>query len=182
MNKKKIVYIVILILFVVLIGIAILNNVEIKDNAEENTILEYVPEEEISDKQNRRTIVTLYFVNNKTGEMVPEARNVDAKELLEQPYDKVINFLIAGAEDESWGNTIPEGTILNSVSIKGEEVIVDFNEKFIGEDDVNSEMFVNRVYSVVDTLLEFKDVSSVKFLINGEEVEGLRESFTKRDN
>ncbi len=38
------------------------------------------------------TIVTLYFVNNKTGEIVPEARNIDAKELIENPYEKVINF------------------------------------------------------------------------------------------
>ena len=63
MSKKKIVYIVVLILFVVLVGIAIFNNIEIKDNNEANTVLEYVPEQEISDEQNRMTIVTLYFVN-----------------------------------------------------------------------------------------------------------------------
>ena len=96
MSKKKIVYIVVLILFVVLVGIAIFNNIEIKDNNEANTVLEYVPEQEISDEQNRMTIVTLYFVNNKTGEIVPEARNIDAKELIENPYEKVINFLIEG--------------------------------------------------------------------------------------
>ena len=163
-------------------GIAIFNNVEIKDNQENNIVLEYTPEEEISDKQNRNTIVTLYFVNNKTGEMVPEARSLDAKELLEDPYKKVINFLIEGSEDESLENTIPEGTILNNVSLKGEEIIVDFNETFINDDDVKSEIFVNRVYSVVDTLLEFKDISSVKILINGEEVDGLKESFVKREN
>lgn len=182
MKKKKIVYIVILILFIILVGIAIFNNVEIKDNQENNIVLEYTPEEEISDKQNRNTIVTLYFVNNKTGEMVPEARSLDAKELLEDPYKKVINFLIDGSEDESLENTIPEGTILNNVSLKGEEIIVDFNETFINDDDVKSEIFVNRVYSVVDTLLEFKDISSVKILINGEEVDGLKESFVKREN
>jgi len=182
MKKKKIVYIVILILFIILVGIAIFNNVEIKDNQENNIVLEYTPEEEISDKQNRNTIVTLYFVNNKTGEMVPEARSLDAKELLEDPYKKVINFLIEGSEDESLENTIPEGTILNNVSLKGEEIIVDFNETFINDDDVKSEIFVNRVYSVVDTLLEFKDISSVKILINGEEVDGLKESFVKREN
>ena len=43
-------------------------------------------------------------------------------------------------------------------------------------------MFKNRVYSVVDTLLEFKDISSVKILINGEQIEALKDSFTKRDN
>jgi len=131
---------------------------------------------------NNFSILIIYFVNNKTGEMVPEARSLDAKELLEDPYKKVINFLIEGSEDESLENTIPEGTILNNVSLKGEEIIVDFNETFINDDDVKSEIFVNRVYSVVDTLLEFKDISSVKILINGEEVDGLKESFVKREN
>ena len=128
MSKKKIVYIVVLILFVVLVGIAIFNNIEIKDNNEANTVLEYVPEQEISDEQNRMTIVTLYFVNNKTGEIVPEARNIDAKELIENPYEKVINFLIEGSEDENLKITIPEGTVLNLTTLNGEEIEIDFNE------------------------------------------------------
>ena len=177
MSKKKIVYIVVLILFVVLVGIAIFNNIEIKDNNEANTVLEYVPEQEISDEQNRMTIVTLYFVNNKTGEIVPEARNIDAKELIENPYEKVINFLIEGSEDENLKNNIQEGTVLN-----GEEIEIDFNENFAKDCDENPEIFKNRVYSVVDTLLEFKDISSVKILINGEQIEALKDSFTKRDN
>lgn len=182
MSKKKIVYIVVLILFVVLVGIAIFNNIEIKDNNEANTVLEYVPEQEISDEQNRMTIVTLYFVNNKTGEIVPEARNIDAKELIENPYEKVINFLIEGSEDENLKNTIPEGTVLNLTTLNGEEIEIDFNESFAKDCDENPEMFKNRVYSVVDTLLEFKDISSVKILINGEQIEALKDSFTKRDN
>lgn len=182
MSKKKIVYIVVLILFVVLVGIAIFNNIEIKDNNEANTVLEYVPEQEISDEQNRMTIVTLYFVNNKTGEIVPEARNIDAKELIENPYEKVINFLIEGSEDENLKNTIPEGTVLNLTTLNGEEIEIDFNENFAKDCDENPEMFKNRVYSVVDTLLEFKDISSVKILINGEPIEALKDSFTKRDN
>lgn len=182
MSKKKIVYIVVLILFIILVGIAIFNNIEIKDNNEVNTVLEYIPEQEISDEQNRMTIVTLYFVNNKTGEIVPEARNIDAKELIENPYEKVISFLISGSEDENLKNTIPEGTTLNSVTLKGEEIEVDFNENFVKDCDENPEIFQNRVYSVVDTLLEFKDVSSVKILINGEQIEVLKDSFTKRGN
>ena len=151
MSKKKIVYIVVLILFVVLVGIAIFNNIEIKDNNEANTVLEYVPEQEISDEQNRMTIVTLYF-------------------------------LIEGSEDENLKNTIPEGTVLNLTTLNGEEIEIDFNENFAKDCDENPEMFKNRVYSVVDTLLEFKDISSVKILINGEQIEALKDSFTKRDN
>lgn len=174
MNRKKIVYIVILILFIILVGIAIFNNIEIKENVEENTELEYVPEQEISDKQNRMTIVTLYFADNKTGEIVPEARNMDAKELLENPYEKVINFLIEGSENENLEKTIPEGTVLNSANISGEEITVDFNENFMRDCNENPEVLKLRVQSVVDTLLEFKDISNVKIVINGVQIEEIK--------
>ena len=87
-----------------------------------------------------------------------------------------------GSEDENLKNTIPEGTVLNLTTLNGEEIEIDFNENFAKDCDENPEMFKNRVYSVVDTLLEFKDISSVKILINGEQIEALKDSFTKRDN
>lgn len=182
MKRKKIVYIVLLILFIILIGLAIFNNIDVRDNKNENEITEYVPEEEISEEQNRRTIVTLYFVDPSTDTLIPEARNLDAKELLENPYEKVANLLIEGSENEMVGKSIPEGTILNKVSLNGEEIIIDFNEKFVENADVHSEEFLQIVYSIVDTELEFSDVSSVSFLINGEKFDGLQDSFTKREN
>jgi len=181
MAKKKWIYIVLVLLFCIIIGIVIFKNIDIVDTKNENEVVinDYVPEEEISDEQNRLTIVTLYFVNPASGELIPEARKLDAKELLENPYEKVINFLIEGSVNEQIGKTIPEGTTLNSVSLNGEELTIDLNENFIKDKDVKSAEFSNIVDSIVNTCLEFNDVSSVKFLVNGESVSGLDKSYSK---
>ncbi len=181
MTKKKWIYIVLVLLFFIIIGIVIFKNIDIVDTKNENEVIinDYVPEEEISDEQNRLTIVTLYFVNPASGELIPEARKLDAKELLENPYEKVINFLIEGSVNEQIGKTIPEGTTLNSVNLNGEELTIDLNENFIKDKDVKSVEFSNIVYSIVNTCLEFNDVSSVKFLVNGEIISGLEKSYSK---
>ena len=56
---KQIVYFVATLLFAVVIIFAILKNTNQVDV--ETTMSEYTPEEEITDQQNRMTIVTLYF-------------------------------------------------------------------------------------------------------------------------
>jgi len=181
MAKKKWIYIVLVLIFCIIVGIVIFKNIDIVDTKNENEVImnDYIPEEEISDEQNRLTIVTLYFVNPASGELIPEARKLDAKELLENPYEKVINFLIDGSENEQIGKTIPDGTTLNSVSLNGEELTIDLNENFIKDKDVKSVEFSNIVYSIVNTCLEFNDISSVRFLVNGEAVSGLEKSYSK---
>ena len=69
--------------FAVVIIFAILKNTSQVDV--ETTMSEYTPEEEITDQQNRMTIVTLYFWDAQNCKMVPEARNVDVKDLVEDP-------------------------------------------------------------------------------------------------
>ena len=52
------------------------------------TVEDYQPEEEISSEQMRQTIVSLYYKNKETGELMPEGRIIDSKELLNEPYKK----------------------------------------------------------------------------------------------
>ena len=59
MNKKKIIIIAILILVLGIIGWFIWS----RQSDNQNKIVEYLPEEEISDAQLRQTIVSLYFQN-----------------------------------------------------------------------------------------------------------------------
>ena len=58
-NKKIIMYVSIISIVIILVGVGyyILNNT--KNN---NKVLEYIPEEEISKEQLRQTVVTLYFL------------------------------------------------------------------------------------------------------------------------
>ena len=47
-------------------------------------ISENEPEEEISQAQERETLISLYFKSKKTGEIEPEARLMDVKELVKK--------------------------------------------------------------------------------------------------
>ena len=51
---------------------------------------------EITDKQLRQTIITLYFLNPDTYEIIPEARQFDAKKLLDNPY--IAGLTLVGGE------------------------------------------------------------------------------------
>lgn len=174
---KKIVWFVIIILFIVLILFLVLKNNK-KENTQ-NEISEYTPQEEISDKQNRMTIVTLYFLNPNTNELVPEARGIDVKELMDNPYETILELLINGSEDPKIGKTIPDGTKINSVKLDGEQLIIDLDEFFVSQYEMGSKEQNQMIYSIVNTFLELKEINSVKFLVNGEKIEGMEDAFSK---
>lgn len=175
---KKLVYFVVGLLFVCVIVFAVLRNMNQVDV--ETTLSEYVPEVEITEQQNRMTIVTLYFWDAQSNKMVPEARSVDVKELMSNPYKKILSLLIDGSEDDSIGKTIPAGTVVNSVELEGDNLIIDFNDSFIRGYDVGSEEHLRIVYSVVDTFLELKEVNTVSFLVDGQVVDGMSDRFVSR--
>ena len=74
--------------------------------------VEYEPQEEISDEQERKTMISLYFVNKTTRNVEPEARMLDVKTLIKDPYTVIINMLIDGPKNGNHDNVIPEGTTL----------------------------------------------------------------------
>ena len=96
MKKKIIILIIILLLVTILIG----GYFFIK-NKNKQELEEIIPEEEISDEQMRQTIVSLYFYNDETKELISEGRLIDAKDLLENPYQKLMELLIQGPENQS---------------------------------------------------------------------------------
>lgn len=130
---------------------------------------EYTPQEEISNEQLRQTLITLYFKNKQTGSLSPEARMIDSKILLNNPYNELIKLLIEGPKNESLERLIPEGTNVNSIEIKKGIVYIDFSEEFIKVGNMGAEEEGKIIYSIVNTLTELTEVSGVKILINGEE-------------
>lgn len=163
--KKIVVLIVIMVTL-----ISVFTYLVVVNSEPEHT--EYVPEEEISDKDLRNTIITLYFETNDTGEMQTEARLVDSKDLLEDPYSYLINLLIEGPKNDSLRKNIPEGTKLNSTFLLGECLVVDFSKEFIENSKGDALQKSNIIYAVVNTVTELKEVSRVKILIDGEESDG----------
>lgn len=168
-NKKIFMYIGIIILILIVLGLGYLIFININFNKDNNTIDEYIPEPEITDEQLRETIVTLYFMNVETAQIEPEARKIDAKELLENPYKKIIQLLIEGPKNEKLTKLIPDNTLINSVYEKSGIVTIDFSEAFINEQRLGKEQEEMIINSIVKSLTELTEVTKIRILINGEE-------------
>ena len=163
--KKKLFIIIAIIIIILAIMVFLFKDNFIK---EEEVIEEYIPEEEISDEQSRETIITLYFQNIESNNLNPEARKIDANELIKNPYEYLINLLIQGPKNEKLKNIIPEGTKLNSTKLQGEILIIDFSKEFINAniENVDEENIINEI---LYTVTQLNEVNGIKILIDGEE-------------
>lgn len=170
-NKKIIMYVGIIIIVLILLGIGylIINNIK---NKNKDIISEYTPQEEITEAQLRQTVITLYFLDSNNYELAPEARQIDAKELIDNPYAVLINLLIEGPKNEKLLKLIPENTILNNVKIENDILYIDFSEEFIKEQNLGREQEELILKSIVNTVTELTEINKVSFLINGEEAKG----------
>lgn len=168
-NKKLLYFIIILIIILAVLGILFFFNSDDSKENISNEITEYTPAEELSDDEIRKTIISLYFKNIETNSLVAEARCIDVKELYKEPYSYLINMLITGPENEKLESAIPEGTKVNSCTLKGTTLYIDLSKEFIDNAPSGIEEESMVVYSIVNTLTELNEVSEIKFLINGEE-------------
>lgn len=165
-NKRFKMFIGILVI-VTLVGISgfyIFNQLN-KDNFFE----EYIPEQEISDEQFRTTNVKLYFKEVNSNNLKAESKNIDAKDLISNPYITLVNLLIQGPTSLDLQATIPEGTTVNSTSLIGDTLVLDLSESFINNHPGTVEAENATIYSIVNTLTELTEVNSVRILINGVE-------------
>lgn len=167
-KHKKQIIILLIVLFIIAIigGIYIYNKEKTKEIGQ---LVDYIPAEEITQEQLRRTIVSLYFANKETKILIPEARTVDVKELVKQPYETLLNLLIEGPKDEKLEKTIPEGTKINKVELKDKILYIDFSEEFVNNHTGGVEAESNTIYAIVNTLTQLNEIESIKILINGQE-------------
>ncbi len=75
-------------------------------------------------------------------------------------------------------NTLPEGTVINSVVAVGDCLTVDLCQKFYDELAANPKTASLVLASIVTTLTELKDVNSVSFLCEGK-LPSISGNFTK---
>ena len=170
MKNKKLLYgIIVLILILIVFGAILFLTPSNSNQNNSNQLAEYTPQQEFSDDEIRKTIVSLYFKNIETNSLIAEARCIDVKDLAKDPYTCLINLLITGPESKKLESAIPEGTKVNSCVLKGNTVYVDLSTEFVNNAPagISEESIV--VYSIVNTLTELNEVSGVKILINGEE-------------
>ena len=86
--------ILVVVCIIIIIGAVVALNCNVEN--------EYVPEAEIEDKELRKTMVSLYFQDKISKELVKETRLIDSKNLLREPYQELLNMLIRGPENTNY--------------------------------------------------------------------------------
>lgn len=168
--KKKVILIILVIVLLLVLGMMYFVN----QPKEEETI-DYLPEEEISDEQLRKTVVSLYFVNKETGELMPEGRLVDVKLLLNDPYYTLMGLLMEKPNNEVLESTIPQGTRINAISLKGDILTLDLSKEFVENHRGGEKSESNTIYSIVNTMTSLTEVNGIKIMIDGEENKGFQD-------
>lgn len=170
MKSQKTIIIFSSLLIIILIG-GFFTIKYVKNKKEENNIKEYTPEEEITEEQARQTIVSLYFLNKETKEIEPEARLVNIKELINNPYEKIINLLIEGPKNDRNEKIISDGTKLLKSYMENDCLILEMSEEFLNYNKEDEKIKNNLINSITKTMTELTEVNKIKILVNGNEIE-----------
>ena len=180
MKNRKIVIIFVCLFLLVLIG-GFFAIRYVKSINQETTIEEYVPEEEITEEQLRQTIVSLYFLDKQSNELVPEARLIDIKEMMSNPYEKLVNLLIEGPKNEKNSKVMSENTKLLRNYLEEDCIVLDFSSDILNYDKENEKGKENLINSIVNTLTELSEINSVKILVEGNQNEEFNEEYMRND-
>ena len=178
MKSKKIIIIFSILLIIILLG-GFLTIKHVKNKQQENMLSgEYVPQEEISENQMRETIVSLFFLDEETKKLEPEARLVDIKEIINDPSDKLVQLLIEGPKNIKNEKIIPDGTKLNKSYMDNDCVVLDFTKEILNYNKIEEKGKENLINSLVNTLTQLTEVNNVKILIDGNENEEFNEMYS----
>lgn len=177
MKKKRLIVIITLIL-ITIFAFIVYNNISI-EKKQEDEYQNYVPQEEISEEQNRQTKVTLYFENIDTGELESEIKIMNANVLINNPEKELFNLLIKGPQSSNLKKLVPDGTVLHDITVEKSCAIINVSNEFLNfENEENKLKIIN---SIVNTLTNLKEINSIKFLINGEENDSLMDIYMKNN-
>ena len=175
-NKKIGIIFFIALIIVLIVGYFLIQY--FKNKEEKVSVEEYTPQEEITDEQIRQTIVSLYFPSEEN-QLKPEARLIDIKDIINNPYEQLINLLIEGPKNEKNKKVIPENTKLNKTYLEGDCVVLDFSSEILNYSKENKNAKNNIINSIVNTLTELTEVNKVKILINGKENDEFKEIYER---
>ena len=120
---------------------------------------EYIPESEIDESEYRNTIISLYFQNKESKELQIETRTLETLE-----------------------SAIPKETKLIGTVLENDCLVVNLSKEFIEKQEGDAVAKVNSIYSIVNTVTELKEITSVRILIEGEANKGFESDGIKFDN
>lgn len=167
MNKKIKIIIICGVIIVVGVITFIIVNKKVSDN--EKVVNEYQPEEEISEEQERETILSLYYRNKTSKEIEPEAKLIDVKKLMNDTYTTIMQLLIDNPNNDNLESTIPSGTSINGISRENDVLTIDFSKEFIDNHEGGKDSEMQTINSIVNTFTELTEIDAIKIKINGEE-------------
>ena len=174
-NKKYFITFIILFLIILIGGYYILRIV--KNKKEENILQDYTPEQEITEEQNRQTIVSLYFINKETKQISPEARLIDITEIINNPYERLVTLLIEGPKNEKLEGIIPNNTKVLKTYLEEDCVVIDFSKEFLEYNKDKKELLTQTITS---TLTELTEGNKVKILIQGEVNDDFKDIYSRK--
>ena len=179
MKNKKLLFIFIIISLIIIIGLLIffLSNIKPENNTLSEEISDYTPEEEISDTQMRETMVTLYFINSESSELQSESRLLNASELVEKPYETIIQLLIDGPKSDTLSSPFPDNTKLLNIKLDNNCAMLNFSDEILNFKDENQKYFI--INSLLNTITQLNEVNSIKILVNDESVEAFNEEYSE---
>lgn len=174
MKKKKLFFILFILIILGILVYFIFRNISFSKISNEE-LSNYVPEEEISDTQLRETSITLYFLNKQTNELDSEKRFVDSAKLVANPYKYIVQELVNGPQNENFSSLFPENTLILDASINNGCVALNFSEDILKFQDETQKY--NIINSILNSLIQLNEVTSIRFLINGETADALNEEY-----
>ena len=126
-----------------------------------------VTEYEVSEKNEEKAEVVLYYASDDAMGLKAEVRSVPKDEAANP--ENMVNMLISGTSKEGYASVIPNGTKLNSCIVADGICTVDISEEFVSPKGSANEQMI--IYSVVNTLCRMDGIEKVKFLVDGKNVE-----------
>ena len=113
--------------------------------------------------------IIIYFPNENATALLPEVRNI--KSGSNDVLIDALNDLLIGTKQNGSVNIIPKGTKLYGLEVKNKIAYVNFSKEFVKNFNGGSTGEIFLVGSIVNTLTEFPQVTSVVFMVDGKPID-----------
>ncbi len=154
-----------------LAGCSGLQKFGLKDNDEVSPVSSIALNEAEAQQIANKAPIYLYFANEEGTKLKLEVRYIpmsEAKKTANEIASLIVKELINGPKEPGLKPTVPEETKLRSnVKIDGEVATVDLTKEFKEKHPGGKAAEQLTIYSIVNSLTELKEISKVKFKIEG---------------
>lgn len=114
--------------------------------------------------------IKIYHANEKGDKLVVKSYYVSHNNNITYEEMIITNLIRMG--------TLPEDTKINSIYVNSGCCYIDFNDSFLSDIEGNFDV---AIYSIVNSITELPDISSVKILIDGKSSKGYSQNFSLYD-